>query len=132
MKLLPYFTLALLILMLYMLSGTLTRSEGVAFALPERGLGEGAATELVALAIPHGQDTFVFFDDARYVMRDDSQTAKLGEQLAERAYKTRNKSLLVLADRRVHAGDLLKLGAIARTSGLEDVVFAARRQERSE
>ena len=132
MKLIPYFTLVLLMLMLYMLSGTLTRSEGVLFELPERGSGDGAATELVALVLPHGQDAFVFFDDARYVLGDDDQLAKLGEQLAERAYKTNYKTLLVLADRRVHAGDLLKLGSVARTSGLEKILFAARRQEHAE
>jgi biopolymer transport protein ExbD len=131
-KYLPWITVCLLTLMMYMLSGTLTRNEGVVFDLPETGLGEGESTDLVVLMMPHGHDTFAFFDDARYVMGDSAQCAQLGEQLSERAGKTSLKTLLVLADKRVQMGDLMRLAAIARTSGLEKILFAKRRQEKPE
>ena len=132
MKNLAWITVAVLALMLYMLSGTLVRSEGVVFDLPEAGLGEGEPTRLVVLLIPHGRDTFAFFDDARYVLDDAAQCEQLGEQLSERAGKTGFKTLLALADRHVEAGMLMKFASIARTSGLEKILFAQRRQEKTE
>lgn len=132
MKYLPWITVMLLTLMLYMLSGTLTRSEGVLFDLPEAGLGEGETTELVALVMMHGHETLVFFDDARYSTDDGAQLSRLGEQLAERAGKSSRKTLLVMADKRVPIGEAMKLAAIARTSGVEKILFAQRRQEAAE
>lgn len=132
MKYLSWITVAVLTLMLYMLSGTLVRSEGVIFELPETGLKEGEPAKLVVLLMPHGRDTFAFFDDARYVLDDAAQCAQLGEQLSERAGKTGSKMLLALADRRVEAWVLMKFAAIARTSGLEKILFAQRRQEKPE
>ena len=49
----PYLTVLLLLLMLYVVGGTLASARGVLFDLPEAGLGEGEATELVALVIPY-------------------------------------------------------------------------------
>lgn len=132
MKYISWITVLLLTLMMYMLGGTLTRSEGVLFELPEAGLDDGEATEMVALMMVYGRETLVFFDDARYVTDDSAQIAVLGEQLSERAAKSMRKTLLVLADRRVQMGEVMKLAAAARTSGVEKILFARRRQEVAE
>jgi biopolymer transport protein ExbD len=125
----PWVTVGLALLMIHFVSGTLTAAEGVLFDLPDSGLTEGAATPLVALVTPMKNETLVFFDDARYSLEDGASTAALGEQLADRALKVEQKTLLVLADRRTAAADLMKVASLARLSGLTRILFANRRTE---
>ena len=120
----PWITVGTLLLMMYMIGGTMTKAEGVVFNLPAGGLGDGEATSLVALVIPLQGDICVFFDDARYSLDDDASTASLGEHLADRAAKVDVKSLLVLSDRRVPCEAVMKMASIARTGGLERILVA--------
>lgn len=129
MKAVPWITVLVLALMLYMLAGTLTRSEGVLFELPEKGLGDAAETRLVAVMFPQRHDTLVFFDDVRYVLGDSAQNGRLGEQLAEGMRKTGSKTLLILADARVPVGDMMQFASIARANGIEKLFFANKRGE---
>ena len=125
----PWITVGLALLMIHLVSGTLTAAEGVLFDLPDSGLTEGAVTPLVALVTPMKNETLVFFDDARYSLEDGASAAALGEQLADRALKVEQKTLLVLADRRTAAADLMKVASLARLSGLTRILFANRRTE---
>ena len=72
-------------------------------------------------------ETLVFFDDARYTMGDDSSAAAFGAHLEDRVAKSNRKTLLVLADRRVATGELMKIAAMARRSGVGSVLFAEKR-----
>lgn len=122
----PWITVGILLLMLYMISGTYTSARGLLFDLPTAA--EEADAEkgrLVALVMPVPQATLIFFDDARFVMGDDASLSEFGKQLEQRA-RLGEKVLLVLADRRVAGGDLMKLAATARDSGIERVLFAER------
>ena len=130
----PWITVLLLVLMFHMVGGTLASSEGVLFDLPDSsGLRDGEPAALVALVMPMpresspGSSTLVFFDDARYVLGDDASEAAFGEQLAERAEKTGDSALLVLADRRVAGGELMHMADIARKGGVARILFAERR-----
>ena len=127
----PWVTTGLLALMIHMVGGTLTAAEGVLFDLPEAGLAEGEATQLVALVMPMpgGGGTYVFFDDARYTLGAPSSAAAFGEHLAERAGKFERKTLLVLADRNVPCGEIALLSSVARTSGVERMLFATKKPE---
>ena len=125
----PWITLVMLLLMLYFVSGTLTAARGTLFDLPDEGLSEGEATGLVALALPRAHETLVFFDDARYVFEDAASVRAFGEHLAETVSKRPTKTLLVLADRRVACGDLMRLAAVAKRGGVEKVLFAEKRPE---
>ncbi len=123
----PWLTIGLLLLMMHFVGGTFTSAKGVLFDLPEAGLAEGEATELVALVMPMPHETLVFFDDSRYVLGDASSAAALREHLAERLGRTANRTMLVLADRRVSGGELMKFATIARKGGVSKVLFAERK-----
>ena len=124
----PWVTVLLLLLMLYMVSGTFVTERGVLFDLPDSsGLDEGESASLVALVMPMPHETLLFFDDARYTMGEDSSTAAFVAHLEDRVTKSNRKTLLVLADRRVSAGELMKIAAMARRSGVGSVLFAEKR-----
>ncbi len=123
----PWLTVLVLLMMLRFVSNTMTAAKGTLFELPDTGLAEGEATGLVALAIPHAHETLVFFDDSRYVLDDASSVRALGEHLAERVSRSESKTLLVLADRRVHGGDLMDIAAVAKRGGAAKVLFAQKR-----
>ena len=128
----PWLTLVVLAMLFWMIGGTLTTAKGVLFDLPGSGLGDGEATDMVALVMPVERETMVFFDDSRFMLDDASSAQAFSEQLSERSSRTGAKTLLVLADRRVIGGDLMKFAAIARRSGVERVLFAEKRQEDSD
>ena len=128
----PWITLALLLVMFGLIDGRLTAAPGVEFDLP-KSTGRQAvvpgATMLVLPSANVGENggTLAFFDDARYVLDDPQSVALLREQLVARVQEnSANSTLLVLADRRVSSGDLLRLAGIARTSGVTHVQIAER------
>ena len=126
----PWITAVLLLAMLFVIGNTMTLSEGVLFSLPERTeVSDGEPTSLVALAMPVAHDTLVFFDDARYNLGDEASGRLLSERLAERAAKVERRTLLVLCDRRVTGGELMRLAGLARGSGVERVLFATKNAE---
>ena len=128
----PWLTVLVLVLMLHVVGGTLTAAKGTLFDLPDEGLEEGEATGLVALAIPHAHETLVFFDDSRYVLDDAVSMRAFGEHLSERVARSESKTLLVLADRRIHGGDLMDIASIAKKGGVAKVLFAQKRAEATE
>lgn len=128
----PYLTVLVLLLMLLVVTGTLTVAKGTLFDLPEGSVAEGEATELVALVMPARHETVVLFDDTRYVLDDVASLRFWGEHLAERAAKSERKVLLVMADRRVSSGNLMKLASIVRQSGIRKVLFAEKGAEGAE
>lgn len=129
----PWITVLLLVLMLHMVGGTLASSEGVLFDLPDAaGSDEGERASLVALVMPMPHETLVFFDDGRYSLGDETSASLFGEHLSERAGRTEDKTLLVLADKRVAAGDLMKLSGIAKRSGVRRALFAEKRAGKAE
>jgi len=129
----PLVTVGLLLLMFHIVGGTMTTATGILFDLPEAGVGDAAVTESVALIVPMRHETLVFFDDSRYVIGSEASMRTLEERLGERFFRSENKTLLVLADRRVSYGDLMAFSARARRSGVEKVLFAEKStQEASE
>lgn len=125
----PWITVILLLALFYLIGGTFTSAKGVLFDLPDTSLEEGEATGLVALVMPMSRETLVFFDDARYMLGDSASAAAFGEHVAERAAKTERKTLLVLADRRVAGGELMKLAALAKKGGMRRVLFGEKHSE---
>ena len=128
----PYLTVLLLVLMLHVVGGTLASATGLLFDLPDTVSRDGAATDLVALVLPHGHETLAFFDDTRYILGDESSFKALGESIATRAEKSPSKTLLVLSDRRIPAGDLMRLADAAKRGGISKVLFAGKSEENAE
>ena len=122
----PWLTVLLLLAMLWLVGGTLTRQEGILFDLPAANASDGEPTSLVALVMPMPHDTLVFFDDARYSMSDGVSSSSFAKHLAERLQKVTPKTLLVLADRRVSSGEIARIAATARSSGAERLLLATR------
>ena len=125
----PWLSVGLVLLMLNMIGGTMTAARGFLFDLPAGEVEEGDVTSLVALAASMPGGTLVFFDDARYSLGDPSSVAAFCGHLSERVAATPRKTLLLLADKSVPAGDLMEIAASARRSGAKKVLFAVKRPE---
>jgi len=129
----PWAAAVVCCLLMYVVGTSLTSAKGVLFDLPDAEIADGAETSLVALVLPLRNETTVFFDDARYSLDDGKSAAVLGEHLAERIGKVPQKTLLVLSDWRIPCGDLSRFAALARSSGVEKILFANKHgEERSE
>lgn len=129
---LPVLTILLLVLLLSIVSETLTISNGVTVELPDSGIGDGEKTDWVALVLQMPRETLVFFDDSRYVLDDGASSRALADHLTECVARSENRTLLVLADRRVSSGNLFGLAALARRSGVKRLLFAEKRTEEVE
>jgi len=125
----PWAAAVLALMTTYVVGDTLTAARGTLFDLPDADAAEGVRTSLVALVMPLRNETTVFFDDARYSLEDRASAASFGEHLAERAHRSPQKSLLVLVDRRVPWNDLATFAAVARSSGIEKLLFANKHAE---
>jgi len=125
----PFVTIGVLLLMFHFIGGTMTTAKGVLFDLPKVGVGDEAVTESVALLVPVRHETLVFFDDSRYVVGNEASMRTFEENLAERLTRGREKTLLVLADRRVSCGSLMSFAARARKAGVEKVLFAEKNEQ---
>lgn len=124
----PWVTVGLLFLMMCMVGQTLSTARGVLVDLPEGGGEEGARTSLTALVLSMPKENLLFFDDARFSLDDETSLGGFGRQLSERVQKTKETTLLIVADRRIASGRLLHLADIARNSGVRRVLFAVKRE----
>jgi biopolymer transport protein ExbD len=112
--------------------GQLTVTPGVAFDLPRAPLREGARSSLTALMIvvsrdtSGGEETLIFFDDDRYVSQDEEQMAMLSERLRNRMALGRSRELLLLADKRVPHGDVVRFVNVAREAGMRQINVAEK------
>ena len=103
------------------------------FDLPEAGAADSAQPGLVALLIPgdaegaETDDTLIYFDDARYVLSDQTSLDEFSSRLGDRAVETKCGVLTVLSDRRVPAGDIMKVMALAKSRRLLHVQLAEKR-----
>lgn len=123
----PWITLGVLILQMHIVSGVYTLSGGTLFELPNGDCDDSLQSRLVALMLPTKNETLIFFDDARYILDDESSMAALSSQLAERAERTGEKAMIVLADKRISGGELIKFATLTRKAGIEKILFAEKR-----
>jgi len=122
----PWISVALAFASVVLVSNSLVRESGTLFSLPAAGPRDMADVSAAALAMPSERGTLVFFDDTRFMLEDPSQAAKLESQIGERLENAAAKTLLVLADRRVPGGDLMRLSEIAGRGGASKILFAGR------
>ena len=125
----PWVTLALLFVLFSMIADRLPQAPGLLCDLPPARAGQAVATGLAALVLPGAADeTFVFFDDARYSLSDETSAASFKEHLAVRASMEPSGTFLLLADRRVPSGEVMQIAGIARETGVLRVQIAERRK----
>jgi biopolymer transport protein ExbD len=124
----PWLAVIVATLMMYMLSGTFTIKKGTIFDLPDNGNGESLQTELVAFVMRSEGDTLIFFDDSRYILGDEASLSSFSTHLAGRVKRNvQGKGhLLVLADKNITTGELMKLADITKSAGVKKTLFAER------
>ena len=129
----PWLTLALLLALAALTGGRLAVAPGIVFDLPPAAVQESETAGLVALVLPlaresgGGEETFVFFDDARFAISDPSSADSFRRSLEERLAADRTGTLQILADRRVSSGDIMGITARARAAGVRRVQIAEKR-----
>ena len=131
----PWISLALMLSIFGLATDRIALAPGTSFALPDSSNAESSvAPELVALIMPitretnSFEETVVFFNDSRYIFSDASSTALLKAELGKLSAESETGALLLLADKRVNAGDLLRLVDLARDAGVKSVQIAERRE----
>lgn len=128
----PWITICLLVLMFYGISGHFVSRPGTIFDLPPTAASEDIHPEHVALmlSVPRetagGAETLVYFDDARYILSDESSVRLLETRMAELTAAASRKELLLMCDRRVSHGEVMKFTDIARRAGVAMVQVAER------
>ena len=125
----PFLTVGLLLLLLHMVSGTMAASRGVLFDLPSGAFADVEKTSLVAYVMPMSRETIVFFDDSKYQLGDASSMRNFRESLVDSLSRSKEKTLLLMSDRRISSGNLMELMAMARECGVAKVFVAGRRSE---
>ena len=132
-QLAPWVTILLIAVLFVFLQGALAPAPSLLFDLPSAGAADSAQPGLVALLIPGdiegvGSDgTLIYFDDARYVMTDQASLDEFSNRLGERSAETKSGVLTLLSDRRVPAGDIMKVMSLAKAARLSHVQLAEKR-----
>jgi len=70
------------------------------------------------VARTNGQETLVFFDDERFVLDAPAQLEQLTERLHARVALEPRREILLLADRRIPHGDVMRVVNLAREAGV--------------
>ena len=68
----------------------------------------------------------IFFDDDRYVAQDADQMVLLSERVKGRVALSANRELLLLADKRVPHGDVMRFVNAMREAGVQRVNVAEK------
>ena len=129
----PWLSLAVVLGLAALAGGHFITAPGIVFDLPASSVHDAEQSGLVALVLPlaresgGGEETFVFFDDARFTLSDPSSAAALRRSLEERAIANSTGVLQLLADRRIPAGDVMKITELARNAGVRRVQIAEKR-----
>lgn len=129
----PWVNVLVLVGLLFMVHGRLVMTPGMMFDLPSAPLREGMLSgRLTALMISvdrenaGGDETLIFFDDDRYSAQDADQLAVLSERLRSRLSLQSHFELLLLADKRVPHGDVIRFVNVAREAGVQRVCVAEK------
>jgi len=126
----PFLTIILLVLMMFMAEDRLTVTPGTLFDLPQgEDMTDVRRNCPVVMLMPKNHETMAFFDDVRYVLGDDASERQFFRHLSDRVVRSESKTLMVLADKRVTCDVLLRLASTARHCGAAKVLFAQKQVE---
>lgn len=118
------FAIALIIV----LGNTLSVAPGIEVDLPEQSEGAREVEDygLVALLLHGAGETLVFFDDARYTLNDLKSESHFAGQLAERSQIADSKAMMVIADKEIKVGDIMRFAGIVKAAGITKLNFAQK------
>ena len=132
LSLVPWIDCVVLAVLLLAVNRRTVISPGVVFDLPRATFREGMYVGLTALMItvvrdtPGGEETLIFFDDDRYSTRDQEQMSVLAERVKSRVALGTRSELLLLADKRVPHGDVVRFVNAVREAGVQRVNVAEK------
>ena len=121
----PWIGVLFVFLLLLLTHRRLAIAPGVPFDLPPAKTVEGAQSPRTALMIPvandapGGEETLVFFDDDRFSLLDPEQVDALAERL--RTAGETGETLLLMADKRIPHGDVMRFVTLARAAGIPKI-----------
>lgn len=128
----PWIDALIVVVLLLAVNQRMVVSPGVLFDLPRAQLREGMHAGLTALMIsvardlPGADETLVFFDDDRYLIRDAEQMSVLSERVKSRVALGVRRDMLLLADKRVPHGDVVRFVNAVREAGVQRVNVAEK------
>ena len=132
LSMVPWITCLIIVFLVMMVNRRTVISPGVVFDLPRAPFREGMYAGLTALMItvardtPGGDETLIFFDDDRYSTQDADQMSMLTERVKSRVALGARNELLLLADKRVPHGDVVRFVNAVREAGVQRVNVAEK------
>lgn len=128
----PWLNIVLLLIFFALLGDTFMLQPGVVVELPSGPFREGIRSRLVAviLSIDSGvgraRDEIVFFDDERFLVKDEKQMTGLKDAFARRSREHHDAGLVIHADADVRHGTVVRMLDMARDVGIKRVGMATR------
>lgn len=132
LSMVPWVDCVIIVFLMLMVNRRIVISPGVVFDLPRAAFREGMYVGMTALMItvardtPGGEETLIFFDDDRYATQDGEQMAVLTERVKSRVALGARNELLLLADKRVPHGDVVRFVNAVREAGVQRVNVAEK------
>lgn len=142
LQVVPWINVAVIAALFITISRMLTISPSVNFELPAAPFSEGAESGATLVMIrgnalyggPSGNtdmaenNTLAFFEDIRYRIGSDDER-KLAEHISFYVRKFNGTQILLLADKNVLHGDVMKVVNIVRNAGIKRVNVAVKPEE---
>jgi len=127
----PWLNLVLLIVFFLMLESRLVIQPGYVVELPQApltgGLQSGMRVVVMSVeGIGKSREEIVFFDDERFLVREEEQMSKLLLRLASWAASHREDGLIILGDVHARHGTVARIFGMAQDSGIARVDVAVR------
>ena len=128
----PWLSVTLLAGMYVLYTQPYVRQPGVRVELPSSpfawGSGYGLRVAILSQERPEAgeRDEILFFDDVRYLARDDAQMRLLAERLARARQSQPGTPLVIEADERVLHGTVVRVFNMAAEAGIKVVNIATR------
>ncbi len=126
----PWIDSLIIIGLLLVINNRLSIVPGMVFDLPRAPLRSGIHNTqhgLIAVMIPvvhdvtSGDETLVFFDDERFSMKDEDFAERLSAKIRERIHASSSHDLLLLADKNIPHGDVIRFVNVIREAGVNRV-----------
>lgn len=128
----PWINAVVIVVLVVAVNQRMSISPGMVFDLPRGTFREGIHAGLTALMIavdrdvPGEAETLIFFDDDRYSSQDPDQIALLSERVKSRIALSARREILLLADKRVPHGDVVRFVNAMREAGVQRVSVAEK------
>lgn len=130
----PWLNVVLLCMFFAILDARFVLQPGVVVRLPVAPFAEGLRSRMTAVVLsletglPGARMETVVFDDAHYAAADEKQMERLKSALRAAAGRHPDDGLIVLADRGVQLGTVVRIFNMAREAGIREVNLGAREE----